>query len=85
MIKKKREKRKTKLLGVCGGILFTTCWFVAEALCILRFISPPMLFSTHDLRVWKKGVPQCEPVLHTFPVEVYMFSTVFVAIPSITQ
>lgn len=62
-----------------------TCWFVAEAHCILRFISPPRLFSTPDLRVWKKRVPKCEPVHHTFPVEGYMFSTLLVAILSINQ
>lgn len=85
MIKKEREKRKTKAFGICGGILFITCWFVAEALCILRFISPPRLFSAPALRVWKKGVPQCEPVVRTFPVEGCMFSTVLVAILSIRQ
>lgn len=62
-----------------------TCWFAVEALCIFRFISPPRLFSTADLRVWKKRVPQCEPVLYTFPLEGYMFSTVLVAILSIMQ
>lgn len=78
----KREK-ETKLLGVCEGILFMTCWFVAEALCILRFISRPI--STPDLRVWRKRVHQWEPVLHTFPVEGYMFAAVLVAILSIKQ
>lgn len=62
-----------------------TCWFGIEPLFILRFISPPRLFPTPGLRVWKKGVPQCEPVFYTFSVEGYMFSAVLVAILSVAQ
>lgn len=96
MIKRKKEKkrikkrggkneRKTKQVGICGRILFVTCWFAVELLFILRFISPPRLFSTPDLRVWKERVPQCEPVFYTFSVEGFMFSTMLVAILSVAQ
>lgn len=90
--KKKRKKgkkgggkgrRETKQAGMHGGILFMTCWFAVEPLFILRFTSPPRLFSTPDLRVWKERVPQCEPVFYTFSVEGYMFSTMLVAVLSI--
>lgn len=78
-----KKERKTKQVGMHGGILFVTCWFAVEPLFILRFTSPPRLFSTPDLRVWKERVPQCEPVFYTFSVEGYMFSTMLVAVLSI--
>lgn len=82
---RKSKEEKQNLLVFMGGILFLNCSFVAEALCMVRFISPPKSFSALHLREWKKRVPQCEPVLHTFPLEGCMFTTMSVAILSIRQ
>lgn len=53
--KGRKKERKTKRVGICGGILFVTCWFAVEPLFILRFISPPRLFSTPDLNEGMEG------------------------------